>query len=245
MSIFLTGDIHGDYRETTSRLGSKNFPDGKNLTKEDFVIVTGDFGWIWYPKGHINYRKDQAGIQWLNEKPWTTLFIDGNHENHDMLDELEVVDFYGGKAGKVSDSIYHLKRGEIFELNGKKVFVFGGARSSKTYNKKKQLEQIQGKNWWDREIPTEEEFLYALHNLCKFNFDIDIVLSHTAPKDIVKELSDQVEWYYERIEDPVAEMLDKIEKGILFKNWYFGHFHDNLIFKEKYFCLHSKIIEHK
>lgn len=243
MSVFITGDKHGSYRETTMSLGSKKFPEGRTLTKDDYLIVVGDFGWVWHNKDTQGYKKDQAGIEWLNDKPWTTLFVDGNHENHDMLNDLCVVDFCGGKAGKVSDSIYHLKRGEIFEIEGKKFFTFGGAMSTKTYNKRKQLEQIEGKNWWAKEIPSKEEFNYALNNLMNVDWKVDIVLSHTSPIEIVKKIIDKVDWYYEREHDPVALMLEHIKNNIEFKEWYFGHFHDNLVFDNKYFLLYENILQ--
>ena len=38
--IFVTGDTHGDF----SRFGSKRFPQAKATTREDAVIICGDFG---------------------------------------------------------------------------------------------------------------------------------------------------------------------------------------------------------
>lgn len=38
--IFITGDCHFDFR----KLGNQHFPEGKHLTKEDYVIICGDFG---------------------------------------------------------------------------------------------------------------------------------------------------------------------------------------------------------
>jgi predicted phosphodiesterase len=40
--IFVTGDTHGDF----SRFAADRFPEQKELTKDDFVIICGDFG-IW------------------------------------------------------------------------------------------------------------------------------------------------------------------------------------------------------
>ena len=41
--IYVTGDCHQDF----SKFSMKNFPDQKSLTKDDFVIVCGDFGGIF------------------------------------------------------------------------------------------------------------------------------------------------------------------------------------------------------
>ena len=41
--IFVTGDTHTDWM---SRLNSDAFPEERTMTKDDYVIVCGDFG-IW------------------------------------------------------------------------------------------------------------------------------------------------------------------------------------------------------
>ena len=39
--IFITGDTHGDW---INRLRTKVFPEQKEMTKDDYVIICGDFG---------------------------------------------------------------------------------------------------------------------------------------------------------------------------------------------------------
>ena len=68
-------------------------------------------------------------LDWLNEKNSTTLFVDGNHENFTRLYNYPVEEWHGGKVHKIRDSVLHLMRGEIFEINDKKIFTFGGAKS--------------------------------------------------------------------------------------------------------------------
>ena len=67
---YVTGDAHGDI--DFHKLNSKNFPIGATLTKDDYVIVCGDFGAIWDGAGQDRYLQN-----WYTEKPWTTLFVDG------------------------------------------------------------------------------------------------------------------------------------------------------------------------
>ena len=43
MAVFLTGDIHG-LIDDPDRFEVWNFPEGENLTRNDYVIVLGDFG---------------------------------------------------------------------------------------------------------------------------------------------------------------------------------------------------------
>ena len=121
--IFVTGDCHSEFK----KLSTASFPVQKEMTKKDIVIVCGDFGAVW-DAGMSPTEK--YWLDWLDEKPFTTVFVDGNHENFDRLNsEFETVDFHGGKAHKINESVYHLMRGEIFDFEGKSFFVFGGASS--------------------------------------------------------------------------------------------------------------------
>lgn len=79
MAIYITGDSHGDFQ----RFGSKYFPQQKGMSREDYVVIAGDFGGLW-----DGSQKDQYWLDWLNKKPFTTLFVDGNHENFDLLNTL-------------------------------------------------------------------------------------------------------------------------------------------------------------
>ena len=129
--IHITGDIHGTI-SVNKRLNTRNFPQQKQLTKNDYVIIAGDFGLIW-----DGSKEDQYWLKWLNKtKPFTTLFIDGNHENFDLLEEYPVEIWNGGKVHRINDSVIHLMRGQVFEIEGKKIFTFGGAAShDKEYRK--------------------------------------------------------------------------------------------------------------
>lgn len=112
--IFVTGDCHSEFQ----KFSTPAFPEQREMTKDDIVIICGDFGAVWNADGISN--SEAYWLNWLGEKPFTTVFVDGNHENFDRLNsEFEVVDFHGGKAHKLNDSVYHLMRGEIFDFEGK------------------------------------------------------------------------------------------------------------------------------
>ena len=74
--LFLTGDTHGDF----TRFRTDIFPEQKQMTKEDYVIVLGAFGGVW-----DGSKEEQYWLDWLEDKPFTTLFVSGNHENYDLL----------------------------------------------------------------------------------------------------------------------------------------------------------------
>ena len=77
--IYITGDTHSDF----SRFSEDKFPIQKEMTKDDYVIICGDFGGVWTFEEESNREKE--ALDWLNEKNFTTLFVDGNHENFTRL----------------------------------------------------------------------------------------------------------------------------------------------------------------
>ena len=126
--IYITGDTHIPI--DIKKLSAKKFPEQKNLTKKDYVIICGDFGGVWDGSNEEKYW-----ISWLKEKSFTTLFVDGNHENFDMLSNLPEEEFCGGKIHKVDEGIYHLMRGMIYNIDmekllGKKVYVENDANAA-------------------------------------------------------------------------------------------------------------------
>ena len=60
--IYITGDLHGELE--VNKFSSKKFIDGKFLTKNDYIIICGDFGLIWDGNNSEKYWLD-----WLNNKP--------------------------------------------------------------------------------------------------------------------------------------------------------------------------------
>ena len=117
--IFVTGDCHGDYR----KLSSAAFREQKEMDRQDFVIVCGDFGY-W-----DRSRQEEYWMDWLAQKDFTLLFVDGNHENYDLLAEFPVQMWHGGKVQMIRENVIHLMRGQMFNLQGRRFFTFGGARS--------------------------------------------------------------------------------------------------------------------
>ena len=215
--IFITGDTHGSY--DIQKLARKNFPEGKTLTKDDYVMICGDFGCVW---GGELAGSDRWWQNWLDEQPWTTLWVDGNHENHDLLKTYPIENWNGGRIHKINNSIFHLMRGEIFTLNNQTFLAFGGGYSTDRVYRK------EGISWWKGELPTHEEVNHALTNLKKYHNQVDYILSHDAPRDIKEYLgfydSCDMTVYGDEYED-IHSVLYFFKKTIQFQDWYLGHYH--------------------
>lgn len=203
--LYITGDTHGNFERILK------WTETANLNKDkDFLFILGDFGYIWDNK-RTSFEKDN--LDFISCLPFTTLFVDGNHENHERLNSMRVVNFSGGKAHKVYDSIYHLMRGQVYEIDGKRIFTFGGASSIDKHLR------TEGISWWK-----EEEFNYceantAYENLNNVGWEVDYVLTHSAPFSIRDKL------FESNKPSSTERMLEAMLRNIKFKRWYFGHYH--------------------
>lgn len=231
--IYLTGDTHGDI--DWSKINTKNWPEQKQLTKNDYLIIVGDVAMRWFdtlPNGELN-RTDKYTIDYYNKKKCTTLFIDGNHENHNALDSYPVTEWHGGKVHQLADSVYHLMRGQVFDIDGLKFFTMGGARSTDIYSRKENI------SWWAREIPSREELQEGIDNLEKVDFKVDYVLTHCCGTSLMSQL------VYSYDSDTLTSFFDHLEFdfGLQFKHWYFGHYHRDKKLDDKHTCLYDSIVK--
>lgn len=236
--VFVTGDCHGKFR----KFNKSCFAEQTELDKDDYVIICGDFGAIWNV-GWEN-KNEKYWLDWLNDRPYTTLFCDGNHENFDRLYGYPIKEWHGGKVHEIRPSVLHLMRGEIFNLNGKSFFVFGGAASHDINDgilstedpefkaKKKFLDDIGGMyrinhlTWWEKELPSLEEIENASKNLEKHDFSVDYIITHCIFPNIQKMLLDEPE------ENELTLFLQSINEHVGFKQWFFGHYHSEAYFSE-------------
>ena len=223
--IYITGDIHGNY--DIHKLKSKNFSEGKDLTRDDYLIICGDFGLIWENSEEELYWRD-----WLENKPWTTLWIDGNHENFDLLEEYPEEEWHGGMIQKISDHVYHLCRGYVFEIDGLKVFAFGGAEShDKEYRR-------YGESMWIQEMPTDAEMERGISSLEAAEWKVDIVITHSLPSDIQELIFSDYEYETNSLTDFLYEIDSRLEFGL----WFSGHYHRSMSCDDKHFLLYNDII---
>ena len=243
--IYITGDTHGDFR----RFSEDIFPEQKEMTKDDYVLILGDFGY-WDKSNHGEYWR-----KWLDDRPFTTLWIDGNHENYDLLKKLPIEEWHGGKVQYIEPSIIHLMRGEIYDLDGLKCVAFGGARSHDVQEgilelddpnfimKKKELDErnasyrINHLTWWKEEMPNKEEMDYLLHNLEKNDNKVDFIFTHEGPYKVMNRMYPGFIDKYE-----LNSFFDQLSEIIDFKVWLFGHHHEDGIVDNKYVVLYEQIV---
>lgn len=243
--IYITGDTHSDF----SRFTEENFPIQSEMTKDDYIIICGDFGGVWTFEEESIREKEL--LDWLDNKNFTTLFVDGNHENYTRLYNYPIEEWKGGKVHKIRDSVLHLMRGEIFDIDNKKIFAFGGAKSHDIqdgilnldeeekiyeYRKRGAYFRIRDFSWWDLELPTNQEMENGIENLEKINYKVDYIISHCCPTSIQALINP----IYKR--DILTDYLQQISEKCTFKRWYFGHYHDYKQVNSQFTLLYENIV---
>ena len=234
------------------------------LDKRDKVVVLGDFGLVWSLPNEKYYKQEQNYFKQFTQKPYQLLFLDGNHDNHLLLNQLPIKDYCNGKVGVAYSDNYgevlYLKRGEVYLFDNKKYLVLGGA-TTHSY-----LEEKDGLNWWKEETLQLKDVKNCLKNLKKHNFEVDYVLTHTCPSFVGLKLYNQLEkpkepktFYEEREYNKQKNKLNKYlfkskdnhskffeslvtKYNLKFKEWHFGHYHEDKKIFDNFFVHYNNIV---
>ncbi|MBQ3136527.1 MAG: metallophosphoesterase [Clostridia bacterium] len=211
--IYITGDTHRNIKRFMH--GNAEFIHDMTWTKDDVLIVCGDFGFVFY-----DTPEEHDMLDWFEKnKPYTICFVDGNHENHPRLAEYPLEEWHGGKIHRIRKNVIHLMRGQVFNIQGHKIFAMGG-----TYSIDRSMRTL-GYSYWQEEIPCDAEYKEAIENLRKHNFNIDYAVTHTAPKEIIIQMG--------YIPDPHDYELTGFFEYVMYeckdsvKGWFFGHWHED------------------
>ena len=226
--IYLAGDIHGGYEIYKVIQFFEKESRARTLTKDDYLILLGDVGLYW-----DGAEKDKYVADTLNELPVTVLWIDGNHENFSLLDELPISDWNGGKVQFTGDKIIRLMRGQVYDICDKKIFSFGGGFSiDKEY-------RVENETWWSREMPCDEEYRTGKETLLHYNNQVDYIITHTVPGSLGSKLvKTQIEG-----EEQLQNYFQEIAETVSFEKWFFGHWHKDVnLCNGKFIGLYDKIV---
>lgn len=217
--ICVTGDMHGDYsRFSDSRI--------KKLKKGDYLIVCGDFGFVW-----DGSAREKRILKKIGKKPFYTLFVEGCHENFDLLEQYPEREFCGGAVNVISGRLMHMKRGSIFNLQGHRFFAFGGGQT-------KELEiRRDSRTWWEQELPEPEEVTQGMQTLKESRNKVDYIITHEPPASVKEFLNFEI-----RQISYMHTFFDKVKDECSFTMWYFGKTHKNKIIPPKYHNLFDEVV---
>ena len=223
--IFITGDTHGLTDFNKLHVFAEETP---SLTYEDYMIVAGDCGVLWSNETLAKY------LNQYKELPFTVLFVDGNHENFDMLASYPVEEWKGGKIHRIADNVIHLMRGQVFIIEGKTIFTFGGATSTD------RGWRVQGLSWWPEELPSLADYDEALANLTRHGFKVDIIVTHSCDERALHYPPVSTSLKSAKVY-PDNRTLTNFEEMVDYGHWYFGHYHEDGDLTDKKTVLYHEI----
>ena len=194
--IWLLSDLHGG----ENLRGFQEYLD--TAGEEDLLILLGDVG-LKFAYTEENRRFDEMFLSSTKN----IAFLDGNHENFAYINSFPIEDWKGGKVHRLTDHVVHLMRGNIYTIEDKTFFVFGGCKSSPRW-KEMGL-------WYPGEEPEPEEITLAHRKLTAHDHRVDYILTHkyeqTPPKGTVcHDLRELTVW---------------LEDNVQYRHWYSGHWH--------------------
>ncbi|HBT63721.1 MAG TPA: hypothetical protein DEB10_03545 [Ruminococcaceae bacterium] len=216
--VYITGDTHGDFSRFTC-------PAARRIRKGSTLIVLGDFGFIW-----DGSKKERKVLKKLSKLKFTVLFLDGPHENYDLIDKFPVTEWNGGRVQVIQENVMHLLRGEIYTIENEKYFVFGGGES---------LEhdiRADNKTWWEREMPSGEEMLQGRRRLREHGNKVNYILTHEYPGKSGSYLDKNGR------HNGVNAYLGLIESEVDYVRWFFGSLHIDKILSKSLLSVFQNIV---
>ena len=210
--IWVTGDKHGE-------LSAMKLPGFHKIKKRDTLLVCGDFGFVWDgSKQELKKRKK------LSKRRYTIAFVDGCNENFELLEAFDTVDFCGGKAKQIAKNIYWLLRGEIYDIDGKKVLAFGGGSP------------LGGGVGSAVTQPNTQQIETVVQHLEECDQTVDLIVTHEPPFAVLGCM-----------EDPgnsslIHDILEEIRVHCRFKQWFFGKYHLDKRIPPFYQAVYDRVI---
>lgn len=214
-NIYITGDTHGDFYRVIW------FEQRVELEKDSLMIVLGDAGLNYYCDERDNRKKE-----FLKKNSGLIYFcIHGNHEQRPyLIPSYKTKEFCGGTVyyEPKYPNILFAKDGEVYDLNGTKCFVIGGAYS---IDKAYRLKHGGDAKWYSSEQPDDEIKSCVETKIAELGNKVDVVLTHTCPlkyepTEVFLPWVDQ-----SGVDKSTEEWLDRIEESLDYKKWYCGHYH--------------------
>ena len=249
MAFFITGDTHGDFR----RFLPERFYEQETLTKEDFVTVCGDLGGVWYGD-----HRDDEGLDFLERGPLPPSSLRGTMKTMMPCGHTH---WRTGTAGRSAAfgprcSCWSAGKCLTWAENGSSPWAEPAATMSRTaswsrddpqflqklqrLNARGAAFRIDHRSWWKEELPSPEEYQEARRNLERTGWEVDYIITHCAPTSIQNELLQTLSR-----PDELTDFLEEVRQRCRFQYHFFGHYHGDLVIRQKYVLLYEQILRLK
>lgn len=200
MKFLILGDVHGEWTDLNITI-ARAIREHPDITH---IVQVGDFGYGWsgikpFKASRSFFIDEEMAIYNAATKLW----LDGNHENFDRLDN---------DNGAWQPGWQHMRRGTVLEIEGKRIMFFGGASSID------KADRVPHISWWPQESITYGEVRRAMED----DGPIDAIFSHEHPTSV--PYSD------DRHKGDIfgkgdKDMLEALKQHYKPEFWFFGHHH--------------------
>jgi len=222
--VYVTGDLHGD----ASRLRT---PEMRKLKKGDTLLICGDFGFVW-----DGSKAEQTTLKKLGKMKFNVAFIDGVHENFELLHQYPTVDWNSGRARQISGNLVHLPRGELYTIEGKTFFAMGGGVSPDDDFRAADEARMR------YEIPSRDELDHAAANIERAKGKIDYIITHEPPMRIKAFLQLKTQARETAEYTGLNTFFEEMGKCCKFKRWFFGSMHVDKHISTSHTAVFRKVI---
>ena len=200
-TIYAVGDVHrafGDFNKFLNK-----------LYKPTIILQCGDFGY-WprelvsaiYGRNNPKYPKDRPKPK---PKEDTLIFwADGNHEDHQELGLRDTDELW--------PQVHYMPRGSLLRLPDGRIVMFMGGALSVDKNMR-----TCGVDWFPEEVISDRDV-----RSLSYEGPIDIMISHTCPREFDIGIGLKEEGYYRDCSRMALSYILHHYKPSL---WYFGHWH--------------------
>jgi hypothetical protein len=131
----------------------------------DVIVHLGDYGYTFTALFRRNIERHLA------QHRLRLLFIDGNHDDHDLLGRWPLAD---NGLRRITDKAWHLPRGFRWTWGGIRFLALGGAHSvDRPY-------RVPGRSWWRGETLSADD----INRACNAG-PADVLISHDCPSGVV------------------------------------------------------------
>lgn len=157
-NILFAGDFHGNLPHV------KHVIAAAKKTEANKIVQLGDFSFVWNGTDRLKKLQDEL------PPSMDLYFLDGNHENFDLLEALGATQDADNFV-QLAPNIFYLPRGFAWEWDGIRFMSIGGAYSVDKHSR------TQGSSWWPQETIKFEDYERAIQK-----GPVDVLLSHDCPE---------------------------------------------------------------
>lgn len=210
--IYITGDTHRDFDRV------ERFCTEMNTIADDVLIILGDAGINYFGEPRDRYLKQR-----LAKLPITLFCVHGNHEMRpSTITTYHTAEWHGGQVYVEDDfpTLLFAMDGEIYDLDGQRVVVIGGAFSVDWAYR-----VLRRWGWWADEQPSDAIKTRVEERLAGADWKVDVVLSHTVPFKYVPVETFIAGIDQSSVDTGTEEWLDTIEGRLTYRRWFAGHYH--------------------